>query len=114
MNLNEYLDRVTEDVVNPILEYMAMCAEDDGEFEDFSTENVDECAKLLTEYLTALAELGTPSDEEIMSLVENVVLGLNELNEQTTGRNHLPIASMFCASYRNTSESQLGSQLVIL
>ena len=60
-----------------------MCAEDDGEFEDFSTENVDECAKLLTEYLTALAELGTPSDEEIMSLVENVVLGLNELNEQT-------------------------------
>ena len=77
MDLEHYLERVKTEVTDPILEYMT-----EAEIDDFTAEDVARCGGLLTEFLTALAELRKPEDEAIMAQVEQVVLSLNELNEE--------------------------------
>ena len=76
-NLKEYLERVKTEVTDPILEYMQ-----EAEIDDFTTEDVARCGRLLEEYLTALSELKEPMDTGIMAQVEKVVLALNDLNEE--------------------------------
>lgn len=77
LDLNEYLEKLKTDVTDPMLEYMT-----EAEIDDYTAEDVARCGELLTEYLTALAELDEPDDEAIMAQVEKVVLALNELNEE--------------------------------
>lgn len=78
MELNAWKQRVADEVVTPICEYMA-----EYDVDDFSAEDVKACGALLENYLDALAALREPSDEAIMAEVEKVVLALNELNEAT-------------------------------
>lgn len=78
MELNSFKQRVADEVVKPIREYMA-----EYDIEDFSAEDVQKCGSLLNSYLEALAALTNPTDEAIMAQVEKVVLALNELNEAT-------------------------------
>lgn len=77
MDLNHYLNKLTEEVTDPILQYMT-----GAEIEDYTAEDVARCGELLKDYLTALAEMAEPTDERIMAQVEKVVLALNELNEE--------------------------------
>lgn len=78
MDIAEYKDRIHEQVIVPMLEFMA-----DDDFEDCSREHVQTCERLLNDYVTALAALTQPTDQAIMQLVKSVVLALNELNEET-------------------------------
>ena len=77
MDLNAYLEKLKNDVTDPILEYMT-----EAEIDDYTAEDVARCGELLTEFLTALSELDEPEDDAIMAQVEQVVLALNELNEE--------------------------------
>lgn len=77
MDLNHYLEKLTNEVTGPILEYMA-----EAEIEDYTAGDVARCAELLQGYLTALVEMSEPTDEKIMAQVEKVVLALNDLNEE--------------------------------
>lgn len=77
MDLNAYLQSLTDTVTGPMLEYMT-----EAEIEDYTADDVARCGKLLEEYLTALAALEAPTDGDIMAQVEQVVLALNELNEE--------------------------------
>ena len=77
MDLQFYLNKLKDEVTDPILEYMR-----DAEIDDFTDEDVARCGALLAEYLTALSELREPEDDRIMAQVEKVVLALNDLNEE--------------------------------
>lgn len=77
MDLYFYLEKLKNDVTDPILEYMT-----EAEIEDYTAEDVARCEAFLREYLTALDELDEPDDDAIMARVEQVVLALNELNEE--------------------------------
>ena len=77
MDLNFYLEKLKDDVTVPMLEYMR-----EAGIDDYTEADVARCGQLLTEYLTALAELTEPEDAAIVSQVEQVVLALNELNEE--------------------------------
>lgn len=79
MNMQEFYDRVVEEVAEPMLRFMQECGEDAA----FSAFDVESCKMILKDYLDALAALTDPTDEEIMEQVKQVVLALNELNEET-------------------------------
>ncbi|MBQ2957067.1 MAG: hypothetical protein IJE08_11460 [Clostridia bacterium] len=82
MNLNRFKEMSGEIVIQPMLDYMKYF-EEDGEECPYTTEHVKQCETLLNGYLSALAALAAPTDEAIMSLVEEVILALNELNNDT-------------------------------
>lgn len=72
MDIAEYKDRVHEQVIVPMLEFMA-----DDAFEDCSREHVQTCERLLNDYATALATLTQPTDQTIMQLVKSVLFHLS-------------------------------------
>lgn len=77
--VEQYKQRMTEDIIAPMLEFMKECGADC----EFSAKDVERCRALLNGYLEALAALTNPTDEAILAQVEKVVLALNELNEAT-------------------------------
>ena len=75
-----------EKIISEIIEEMLAFLEDDGgETAGFCKDDVRECKEILFDYIDALAELDEPSDEEILAEVENAVVALNEVNENTDG-----------------------------
>ena len=78
MDLEIYKAQVQENVIDLMLDMLG-----DGEDCDFSREDIDTCEALLTDYLTTLAGMESPTDEAIMACVKQVVFALNQLNEET-------------------------------
>lgn len=77
MNVQGFYDRITEEVAEPMLDFMKECGDD----AEFSAEDVESCKELLKNYVDALAALTDPADDKIMAEVKQVVLALNALNE---------------------------------
>ena len=75
---NEFLERITTEVTGPMLEYMT-----EAEIDDFNGEDVARCGEFLASFINNLGEMTWPSDKEILAQVEQVVVALNELNEDT-------------------------------
>jgi len=73
MNIAEYKNRVTENVVNLMLEFHE---------EEALREAAQMCGKLMERYLDALGAMSDPTDEAIMEQVKELVLALNDLNEE--------------------------------
>lgn len=79
MNMQEFYDRIVEDVAEPMLNFMQECGDD----AEFSADDVENCKTILKNYVDKLATLSEPTDDEIMAQVKIAVLALNELNEAT-------------------------------
>ena len=80
MDLNQYLEKMEEIVIQPMISFMDFCDEDDCEY---TLEDVQTCKDLISAYLEKLASMKEPEDEAIMEEVKILVLALNELNEKT-------------------------------
>lgn len=78
LDLTAYEADIQENIVDPMLDFMA---ELDGE--DYTEADVETCREALMAYLRALNALEAPDDEAILAQVEAVVLALNDLNERT-------------------------------
>jgi len=78
MNLKQYKVIVMETIIDPMIDFMEDCDED-----NYTIEDVEACKNLIYQYLEALAAMSEPSDDAIMEQVKNLVLALNELNEKT-------------------------------
>ena len=74
----EFLERIQTEVTGPMLEYMT-----EARIEDFNGEDVARGGEFLEKFVNALGDLRWPSDKEILAQVEQVVVALNELNEDT-------------------------------
>ena len=79
MDIAKFKTMLSESVLSRMLEFMEDCGED----ADFTKEDVEKCGEILTHYLESLAALTDPEDQQIMDCVEQAVLALNELNEDT-------------------------------
>ena len=79
MNLQEYHERIDDEVIRPMLEFMQECGED----AEFSVADVENCRTILKNYIYTLDTLTDPDDDRIMDVVRQTVLALNELNERT-------------------------------
>ncbi len=82
MEFLHYQKMVLETVIDPMLSYMELCAEDDVDC-GYTEENVVQCKLLMLQYLKALSKLSSPTDEEIMEQVKELILALNDLDEST-------------------------------
>lgn len=78
MNLNEFKEKTTELVTEPMISFM-----EDWDDCDYTRDDVNRCQKLIFSYLETLATMSSPTDDEIMEQVKVLVLGLNDLNEET-------------------------------
>lgn len=81
MDMTKFSALLTETVIEPMLSYMESCTEDDADC-GYSEADVARCGKILMNYLNALSALNAPSDADIMTEVEQVVLALNRLSEE--------------------------------
>ena len=79
LNLTEFKERVEEEIVDSMLDFMEVCGEDCG----YTKKDVTKCGELVVDYLTSLSKLKNPNDAEIMKQVKKLVLALNKLNEKT-------------------------------
>ena len=75
---NEFLERIKTEITEPMLEYM-----EEAEIDDFNGEDVARCGEFLAKFINNLAEMTWPTDKAILAQVEQVVVALNELNEDT-------------------------------
>ena len=75
---NEFLERIKTEITEPMLEYM-----EEAEIDDFNGEDVARCGEFLAKFVNTLAEMTWPTDAAILAQVEQVVVALNELNEDT-------------------------------
>lgn len=78
MELAKYLEKTTEIVITPMIEFI-----EEWGAEGYTREDVEQCEALIHRYLSALAHLDPPTDEAIMEQVKLLVLALNDLNEAT-------------------------------
>ena len=79
MDIAKFKAMLSDNVVGLMLLFMEECGED----ADFSRSDVEKCEEILTHYLDSLAALSNPTDQEIMDCVQEAVLALNQLNENT-------------------------------
>ena len=79
MDIVKFKTMLSENILDLMLEFMEDCGED----ADFTREDVEKCGEILTHYLESLAALAAPDNQQIMGCVEQVVLALNELSEET-------------------------------
>lgn len=78
MDIAYFKEKTAEIVIDPMIAYQQEL-EDDG----YTVAHIRRCEALLHSYLEALEELEEPDDDAIMEQVENLVLALNDLNEET-------------------------------
>ena len=79
MNIIKFKTMLANNIISPMIDYMEECGEDC----EFDKKDVQECERILHEYLDALSALHTPADKDIMKCVKKSVLALNKLNEKT-------------------------------
>jgi hypothetical protein len=82
MNTFKYKEKIITNVAEEMLSFMRDCEADDDDA-GFTADDVEECKEILFDYIEALAGLDDPTDDDIMAEVENTVLAINELNENT-------------------------------
>ena len=85
MTFEQYKEKKFEKIISSMMDYMNMEDEDGEDFGDcgYTQNEIDECAKILDDYIDELIALGSNSSEDtIMASVKKVVLALNELNER--------------------------------
>lgn len=80
MDINYFKNKLEEDIIGLMLDFIK-----EWKYCDYTERNVNDCRRLIEDYLDSLAELKAPSEEDIMALVKDLVLSLNELNESTLG-----------------------------
>ncbi len=83
MNLEMMKAGITDSVLYSMYDYIMEDDEDeyaDEEFAPYTKEDVDECGKILEDYLDRLAEAG--NGEQILQCVKKTVEELNALNER--------------------------------
>ena len=79
MDIAKFKTMLSDSVLDSMLEFMEDCGED----ANFTREDVEKCGEILTHYLESLAALADPDDQQIMSCVEQAIIALNELSEET-------------------------------
>ena len=79
MEVNIYKNKIVNEVIKPMKEYMKECGRESG----YNSFHVLKCKNILFSYLRKLNKIINVSDEQIMKAVEWVVLSLNKLNEKT-------------------------------
>ena len=79
MQVNTYKNRIINEVITPMKEYMKECGHESG----YNIFHILKCKSILLGYLKRLNKIINVSDEKIMKVVEWVVLSLNQLNEKT-------------------------------
>ncbi|MBE6585586.1 MAG: hypothetical protein E7645_03565 [Ruminococcaceae bacterium] len=86
MTFVDFEQRLTDEVVTPMQEYLKLCLSDGGEA-DFSEKHIEKCAELVRTYGKTLSQLsdsqGAARDKKIMAAVKKLILALNKLNEKT-------------------------------
>ena len=86
MTFAEFDQRLTDEVLTPMRNYLKICLDVCGET-DFSDRHIEKCADLMREYGKTLSNLTVPQgavrDKKIMAAVKKLVLALNKLNEKT-------------------------------
>lgn len=84
MNLQSFKEKKFEDIISSMVDYMVV-DEDDEDFDcGYSQKDIDECSKILDDYIDELIALNGNSDfDKLMKCVEKVVKALNKLNEKT-------------------------------
>ena len=85
MTTQEFIARREAEVTAPMLAYYrSWSAEGEG---GYTEKHIQKCADLLDAYIKTLASLDTKEgpkrDKQIMTVVKNLVLSLNKLNEKT-------------------------------
>lgn len=78
MDVAKFKEQTTQNVINMMIEFI-----EEWDCEDYSREDVHKCEALIHRYLDALGAMESVTDDAIMEQVEQLVLALNELNEQT-------------------------------
>ena len=81
MDITKFKTMLADNVIGNMISYMGFFEED--EECPFTKEDVAKCETILTYYLESLAALSDPTDEKIMVCVQEAVLALNQLNEDT-------------------------------
>ena len=85
MTLMDFEQRLTDEVIVPMQNYLSICLED-GEA-DFSEKHISKCADVMRDYAKTLSEMTLPKgaarDKKIMAAVKKLILSLNKLNEKT-------------------------------
>ena len=79
MDIGKFKTMLTDNVISFMLDFMQECGEDAG----FTKADVEKCENILCHYLESLAALTDPTDQEIMDCVQETVIALNQLNEDT-------------------------------
>ena len=80
MNAEICRQRITDVVVEPMLTGIR-----EYDIDWYTEDDVSALEAILSGYVSALASLTEPSDEQIMDEVRKVVLILNEMNENSAG-----------------------------
>ena len=77
MDIQIYKNQLQETVIAPMIRFLT-------EYDDcgFTQKHVANCEVLILDYLTALEKIAKPTNEEIMTHVNTLVLALNELNQK--------------------------------
>jgi len=85
MTWQQYKEKKFEMIIRSMVDYMNIgdeCGEDLGDC-GYTQNEIDECAKILDDYIDELIALGdNASEDAIMDCVKKVILALNELNER--------------------------------
>ena len=81
VDITKFKTMLADNVIGNMISYMGFFEED--EECPFTKEDVAKCETILTYYLESLAALSDPTDEKIMVCVQEAVLALNQLNEDT-------------------------------
>ena len=77
MDIQIYKEQLQENVIASMIRFLT-------EYDDcgFTQKHVEKCEALILEYLSALEQIKTPTNEEILKHVKKLVLALNKLNEK--------------------------------
>ena len=81
MDITKLRTMLATNVTGKMLQYMEFF--DDEDECPFTKEDVAKCERILSDYLDSLMALSSPTDQAIMHCVQDVVLALNKLNEDT-------------------------------
>ncbi len=81
MDIVKFKNLLADKVISGIISYMGFFDED--EECPFTKADVAKCEQILSDYLESLAVFSNPTNQEIMDCVQETVLALNQLNEDT-------------------------------
>ncbi len=81
MDITKFRTMLATNVTGKMIHYMEYF--DEEEECPFTQEDVERCGQILSGYLDSLAALSSPTDQAILNCVQEAVLALNQLNEDT-------------------------------